>query len=141
MKRLMMIVTGLFIATTCFGGEIYKWIDDQGKLHFGDKKPQQKSTEEVKLKINTYTSVSYNEASFDSGDRVVIYTTPGCTYCKKAKQYFSSHNIAYTEYDISRDINARKRFRDMGGRGVPVILVGKKRMNGFSVAGFERIYQ
>ena len=29
----------------------------------------------------------------------------------------------------------------LGATGVPVILVGKKRMNGFSVKGFQRIYQ
>jgi len=131
----------LFAVITSASGEIYKWVDDQGKLHFGDNKPQKTSAEEVTLKTNTYTSVPYEEVSYDSGERVVIYTTPRCTYCKKAKQYFSSYNISYTEYDITTDINANKRFREMGGRGVPVILVGKKRMNGFSVAGFERIYQ
>lgn len=29
----------------------------------------------------------------------------------------------------------------LGATGVPVILVGKMRMNGFSVKGFQRIYQ
>jgi hypothetical protein len=28
----------------------------------------------------------------------------------------------------------------MGATGVPVILVAKQRMNGFSEAGFEKIY-
>jgi len=28
----------------------------------------------------------------------------------------------------------------MGAKGVPVILVGKQRMNGFSAAGFKQIY-
>lgn len=140
MKKLI-IILGLFIVATSTHGEIYKWIDAHGKLHFGDKKPQKTSAEKVKLETNTYTSAPYDEVSFDSRERVVIYTTPRCTYCKKAKQYFSSHNISYTEYDITTDVNANKRFREMGGRGVPVILVGKKRMNGFSVAGFERIYQ
>lgn len=136
-----LLIISLFIISFPVSSEIYQWTDDQGKVHFGDKKPLIKSSKEVKLKINTYTSVSYDEVSFDSGQNVVIYTTPWCTYCKKAKQYFKKNNILYTEYDISKDINAKKRFQEMGGRGVPVILVGKKRMNGFSVAGFKRLYQ
>jgi hypothetical protein len=29
----------------------------------------------------------------------------------------------------------------MGAKGVPVIFVGKKRMNGFSIAGFKHLYE
>ena len=34
----------------------------------------------------------------------------------------------------------KKRYKEMGATGVPVILVGNKRMNGFSEDGFESIY-
>jgi glutaredoxin len=73
--------------------------------------------------------------------RVVMYATSWCPYCQQARNYFRQQGIAYTEYDIERDGEARRRYQAFGGRGVPVIFVGKRRMNGFSVSSFNKIYQ
>ena len=72
---------------------------------------------------------------------VVMDATSWCRYCKKARRYFNSHGSSYTDYDIEQNARAKRRYDALGGKGVPVILVGKKRMNGFSVSGFKRIYQ
>lgn len=73
--------------------------------------------------------------------KVVMYATSWCPYCRQARNYFHQQGIAYTEYDIERDADAKRRYQAFGGRGVPVIFVGKRRMNGFSVSGFNKIYQ
>ena len=122
-------------------GEIYKWVDDRGKVHFGDRKPVVLKAEEVDLKINTYTSVTYDVSNFNYGKKVIMYSTDWCGYCKLARKYFKKNNITYTEYDIEKDAAAKKTYEKMGARGVPVIIVGKQRMNGFSEKGFERIYR
>ena len=140
MKFIILIISTLLFINTAYG-EIYKWRDKQGKIHFGDRKPSQLNAEELKLKINSYTSVTYDVSMFDAGQNVVIYTAEWCGYCKKAKKYFKRNHIAYTEYDIEKNASAKKRYQAMGATSVPVILVGKKRMNGFSVMGFERIYK
>ena len=121
--------------------EIYKWVDDEGKVYFGDKKPDQFEAENLELKINTYTSVTYDVSIFDHDKNVVMYSTAWCGYCKKARKYFKKNNIPYTDYDIEKDAKANMRYKKMGATGIPVILVGKKRMNGFSAEGFERFYQ
>ena len=36
---------------------------------------------------------------------------------------------------------AKRKYKQLGATGVPVIIVGRKRMNGFSEAGFKRIYK
>jgi glutaredoxin len=120
--------------------EIYRWTDDNGKVHFADKAPQQQDSSTVNVRVNTYASVSYDSSVFDTGKNVVMYSTSWCGYCKKAKRYFRTNGIAFTEYDIENDRRAKSRYDRMGARGVPVILVGKKRMNGFSEAGFKAIY-
>ena len=137
--RLIFLIN-LLVLMTPVNSEIYKWVDEHGKTQFGDKKPPAKPVEEVSLKINTFTGISDDDVTSGNMPQVVIYTTPSCRYCLKAKQYFRRQHIAYTEYDISTDVNARKRFQEMGGRGVPVILVGERRMNGFSVAGFKSLF-
>ena len=134
------VVAFVFTAPQPAQAEIYKWIDANGKVHFSDEKPEHMKVEEIKLEINTFENVSYDLSLFDTGGKVIMYSTDWCSYCKKARRYFRKNNIAYTEYDIEKDSRARRQYKKMGATGVPVILVGKKRMNGFSVSGFQKIY-
>jgi glutaredoxin len=131
----------LLISISSVKAEIFKWTDEHGKVHFSDKKPADRDVNKVKLKINTIKSVSFDSSIFDLGKRVVIYTAGWCSYCEQAKHYFKRKKIRYTEYDIEKSKKGRRDYQKMGATGVPVILVGKQRMNGFSETGFEKIYK
>ncbi|MCR8922003.1 glutaredoxin family protein [Dasania sp. GY-MA-18] len=123
--------------------EIYKWTDEQGRVHFSDSKDTQQPVETVTLKINSYQHVSFESlGQANSNSRnVIMYSAAWCGYCKKAKQYFKAQGIAFTELDIDKNPRAKREYKALGAKGVPVILVGNQRMNGFSVKGFQRIYQ
>lgn len=140
MKILTTIVV-LALLSAGTNAEIYRWTDENGKVHFSDQKPWQTESEKVEVKVNTYESVSYDTSLFDTGKKVVMYSTSWCGYCKQAKRYFERKGIAYAEYDIEKNARAKRQYDKMRAKGVPVILVGKQRMNGFSEAGFERIYR
>lgn len=63
---------------------------------------------------------------------VTIYSTPTCTYCKLAKEYFNQHQVAYQEFDVAADIEKRKEMVDKSGQlGVPVIEIGGQVVVGF----------
>jgi glutaredoxin-like YruB-family protein len=68
---------------------------------------------------------------------VEIYVTDWCGYCKKAINYMKSHNIRYVAYDVEKDDAARERHRELGGRGVPLIIIGSNKMSGFSAENLE----
>ncbi len=70
---------------------------------------------------------------------VIMYTTQWCPYCHKAREYFKRHAISYIEYDIEASAQSLERYRDLNGRGVPLILVGDKRLQGFSLQSFEEL--
>ena len=142
MKRFFLALS-LLLVTPVSWGEVYKWVDANGKIYFSDKKPHSTSAEQLKLKINTYTNVTFDRSIYDTdpGSKVVMYSTDWCGYCKKARKYFRKNNIPFKEYDIEKNSEAVKRYKKMGATGVPVILVGSKRMNGFSEQGFDRIYR
>ena len=64
--------------------------------------------------------------------QVAIYTTPSCAYCKMAKEFFTKNNIAYSEYDVARDIQKRQEMLDKSHQfGVPVIEIDGKIVIGF----------
>jgi glutaredoxin len=72
---------------------------------------------------------------------VVMYATSWCPYCQQARNYFREQGIPYVEYDIEKDEEARRAYKNFGGKMIPVIFVGQRRMNGFSIAGFNKIYR
>ncbi len=56
--------------------------------------------------------------------KVEIYTTPTCTYCNQAKEFFAANNVEYTAYDVSVDADRRAEMIEKTGQmGVPVIIV------------------
>ncbi|MFT5179596.1 MAG: glutaredoxin 3 [Candidatus Paceibacteria bacterium] len=69
----------------------------------------------------------------DESKKVVIYSTPTCTYCKMAKEFFGANNVEYTEHDVSADDAMRTEMIDKSGQmGVPVIDV-----SGDIIVGFD----
>lgn len=135
-------------AVVCAG--IYKWTDAQGRHHFSDKRPPSEAAEEVSLPpVNTFKGVAIEEttepadsaASPSKSKNVVMYSAPWCGVCRKARSFFREQGIAVKERDIEQSRKARTEFDRLGGRGVPLILVGDRRMNGFSPESFLHLYE
>ena len=54
--------------------------------------------------------------------KVKVFSTTWCGFCKMAKQYFESKNIAYEDINIEEEPDAAAWLEEQGLRGVPVIL-------------------
>ena len=139
--KYMLILFLIFMSLEA-SSEIYKWIDEEGRVHYGDSKnkPSDAVVEKMYLKLNTYKNTTF-ESSDINADRVTMYSASWCGFCKKARNYFIANRIPYIEYDVDRDQNAKRRYKKLGANGVPVILYKDRRMNGFSEQGFKSIYR
>lgn len=70
-----------------------------------------------------------------SQPRVILFTTPTCSFCIMTKKYFHEKGIRFKEVDVSRDAAAaRDMVRRSGQMGVPVVDIGGK-----IVIGFDRL--
>ncbi len=132
----------LLVITQPSFSEIYKWVDKDGSVKFSDKKPLKGSqAKTLKLKINTVKVPKISNNSLASKNKIIMYSATWCGVCKTAKNYFNNQSIPYQEYDVEKTVEGRKGFKRLGGRGVPIILDGKKRMDGFDRSYFEKLYQ
>ena len=83
---------------------------------------------------NIYTAKANNGEEKDQ-KRVIVYSTPSCTYCTQIKKYFGEKGIKYRDIDVSKDQNALKTMIGKSGQqGVP-----QTDINGQIVMGFDRI--
>jgi glutaredoxin-like YruB-family protein len=71
--------------------------------------------------------------------KVVLFTTPTCSFCRVAKTYFKRKNVRFTEVDVSRDQRAAADMvRRTGQSGVPVILIDNRPIVGFDKPRINR---
>ncbi len=64
--------------------------------------------------------------------RVIIFTTPTCSFCRAAKRYFREKRIRFKEIDVTKDPKAAQDMkRRTGQMGVPVILINNRPIVGF----------
>lgn len=130
MPFLLLFLLGVLSAHSFAG--IYKWTDDNGRIHFGDSPPQPEKSQKVTVTVNTYTSVSYDASAFDTQGRLVFYTKDDCGFCNKARRYMNANGIVYDERNLDRSRAARIQHKRLKANGVPIFLKGKRRMNGYS---------
>lgn len=70
---------------------------------------------------------------------ITLYTTPSCSFCHKAKDYFRKNHVQFTEHDIARDQRrAEEMVRKSGQMSVPVIDINGKIIVGFNQLEVER---
>lgn len=158
------LITFLLLVSPPLGADIYKWTDTEGNVHFSDKKSATSNAKPVQMKssINSYNSSSIPKFEYTPrtnkkvvtrnnklpklGPRqVIMYSTVWCGFCKKAKAYFKQKSIAFSERDIEKSTQAKKEYQQLGGGGIPLILVGNKtgtkKISGFSIARFDQAYR
>jgi glutaredoxin len=71
--------------------------------------------------------------------RVVVYTTSTCPYCKMAKDYLARKGVPYREVNIEASQENYNEYKQLGGNGVPLIIVGDRKMEGFSEQALDQM--
>ena len=62
---------------------------------------------------------------------VVLYGTSWCPYCAKAREFLRTRGIEFTDYDVEHNAAAAKGFRQLGGGGVPLVVIGDEVLHGY----------
>ena len=125
---LILIITGLARA------EIYKWVDGNGVVHLSDVPPKDV------VPSGKVESIASSENR--TRPKVELYTTSWCPYCEKARDFFRSRGIFFTEYDIEKDKSAAARKNKLDKKkGVPFVVINGRGIHGWSAAAYEQALQ
>ena len=63
---------------------------------------------------------------------VVLLSTAWCGYCRKLRGDLAEWGVAYEEFDVESSEAGRNAYGMVGGRGVPILLVGDAVVHGYS---------
>ncbi len=92
MKLLALILAASLAMTTAAHAEVYKWVDEDGNVHFTDTPPPKQKTEEVKIDSAPSSSNNYTSAS-DPGDKASAANDRAL--CAKAVSNLSRFSAAW----------------------------------------------
>ncbi len=140
--RALLALLAILAAPASAAGDVYKWTDAEGRVHFGDRPPADAAAEEVKiLSFEGPAEVDKAPVANRAYQSVVLYSTAWCGVCKRAKAHLKARGVAFTEFNIEMNGLARAEFKRLGGQGVPLILVGDQRMKGFNATRLDKLLQ
>ncbi len=74
--------------------------------------------------------------------KVVVFSTPTCSWCRKLKSYLRENKVRFTDVDVSRDTKAaRDMIRKTGQQGVPQMWVNSVPVIGFDKQKIDRLLE
>ncbi|WP_273528093.1 glutaredoxin family protein [Pseudomonas sp.] len=153
MKRRSAALLGALLLALPATAQVTKWVDADGRVHYGDRPPAGKaiSTAPLRGTLSVGDGMTVVEQEFQSAPapakpaalplprrgEIWIYTTPRCRYCRIAKEHMLLKGLKFAEKDITANPRHQAEFKALGGRGVPVTLAGARRFDGYREEGFE----
>jgi glutaredoxin-like YruB-family protein len=86
------------------------------------------------IMAETEPSPSHSHDSAKKMNRIVVYTSDGCPWCNKAKEYLKGLKITFREVNVSRNqTEAERLVKRTGQMGTPQLDI-----NGSYVVGFDK---
>jgi len=159
MRQVTVVVLVMLCSAIACQAEMYKW-EENGVVTFKDTPPPASKKRKVRVyqdndfaaappapapsKNSRNSSPSPSQPPQSAAKKserfsgtIEMYATSWCGYCVAAENYMKSKNYSYVKYDIEKDSAAKQRHKELGGRGVPLIIIGNNRMSGFSPENLE----
>jgi glutaredoxin len=115
---------------------MYRWVDKDGRVHYGDKPPteaaKQVETRKVTPNVVETSTAGYESQAAAKKFPVALYTHPDCKEpCNDARALLSKRGVPFSEIVVSDEKQRAELIRLAGAAEVPVMTVGKEVQKGY----------
>lgn len=136
MKRIVLLLICLaLIPLSAQAGKLYRWVDAEGNVHYGDAPPADAKQVETKKLSDAATQnqdLPYEARRAQQNFPVTLYVADNCIdACNKARSFLSKRGIPFSEKSLKtlEDFDAFKKLS--GSDSLPTLSVGKNFLKGF----------
>ncbi len=153
MKTLLLAICLLIISiNNISAANLFKWVDKEGRVHYGDKPDE----DAVKAEQKKFAAPSANDDNLSYGVRkakqdfpVTMFVASNCgEICVQARALLSKRGVPFAEKNLTtqEDIDAFKA--KTGGDTIPTLMIGKFVLKGYEagiwnseldIAGYPKI--
>lgn len=135
MKCIVLLCCLVLMPSGTQAGELYRWVDAKGNVHYGDVPPVDATQIEVRKFSDVATpseDLPYETRRARQNFPVVLYVAESCVeYCNQARNLLSNRGIPFSEkmLQTKEELDVFKALS--GFDKVPVLSVGKNFLQGF----------
>lgn len=139
MKMLQLFFVGLLLVGQIGqASELYRWVDKDGKVHYGDTPVE----DAEKLKISTpetdaasavdETNIPYEARLARKNFPVTLYVTEKCgDPCKQARDFLSKRHVPFDQTMLKTQAEFDAIKEKSGSEIIPVLSIGRNWLPGF----------
>lgn len=140
MKYLACVITLLLAATAAQAAQLYRWVDEKGRVEWRDtpppataKKVERRTIESSVVETSTLPfSVKQAMQNFP----LVLYVTDCGDGCTKARAHLNRRGLPFSERNPQDDIETYKKLTE-GRLEVPLLFVGRQALRGYEEGAWD----
>ncbi|MEA3192063.1 MAG: hypothetical protein QOD26_396 [Betaproteobacteria bacterium] len=147
-RAIVFLVLSLGAATT-FAQQLYRWTDQNGRVHITDTPPPTSAKGVQKQRSSVAPAATPADgAQQDSYDLqlamkdypVSLYTSPMCREpCQRARDHLNRRGVPFREIQVW-DIDSNEELKRVSGTNqVPTVVVGASVQKGYEVSAFDEL--
>lgn len=137
-----LLLVPLPLAPMSAQAQLYRWVDDQGKVHYSDQAPSSGAKNVQKQAAPPAPAASaglpYALQQAVQNFPVTLYTSDACKdTCAQARELLNKRGVPYSEVTVADEVDIAELKKLSGGTVVPVMTVGRELYKGYESAMYK----
>lgn len=115
-------------------GEIMRWVDENGKVHYGDAPPPKAKVERKQFggKVEQSEDIPYEAMRAQQNFPVILYVSEQCVEpCIRARLLLRNRGVPFSEKVLRTKTEIEEFQKVSGSADSPTLAVGKTYLGGF----------
>jgi len=122
--------------------QMYRWVDDSGKVHYSDRAPLSGAKNVKKQSMSagqgSTPPLPYALQQPARNFPVTLYTSEACgETCVQARELLNKRGVPYSETTVADEAGLAQLKKLSGGNVVPVMTVGREIYKGFESEAYK----
>ena len=140
MNRIVFLITVLLAAGTVQAAQLYRWVDDKGRVEWRDTPPPS-SAKKVERRTVGGSVIETSELPFSVQQAarnfpLTLYVTDCGEGCTKARAHLNRRGLPFSERNPRADLEAYKKLTN-GNLEVPTLFVGRELLKGYEEGAWD----
>lgn len=130
--RPLLVVCAMVFLSTAHAGELYRYIDNNGRVQYGDKPTPDAERLKLSSEPTAEEALPYETQKAKQLFPVTLYTFEKCgAPCNEAKTLLTTRGIPFTKKNLVTKEDMDEYRKASGTDQAPAMLVGKTWVKGF----------
>jgi glutaredoxin len=138
------VIFAVLLGTACAAGaQLYRWTDENGRVHVTDTPPPASAKNVRKRALDTAPAAASGAAQpyavqlAAKNYPVTLYTAPDCAPCSDARALLNERGVPFREVSVVGEQESAQLRQAVGSLSVPSLVVGTSTQKGFEQGAYH----